>query len=164
LNPIGKEKTHANQSANNSFCARGASATLWAADDPAIGSWKLNVAKSKYSTGQAPKSQTLKIEAAGDGLKLTADVVNADGTTQHLTYTAKPDGKEYPVAGDPDRDTTTMKQVDAYTTEVMGKKAGKPTVNFRRVASKDGKTLMVTGTGTDAKGQKVNTVAVYDKQ
>ena len=137
---------------------------LWAQQDPLVGTWKLNLAKSKYSPGPVPKSQTLRWEAQGDALKITSDATNADGTTEHLTYTAKPDGKEYPVTGDPDRDSTTMKRIDAYATEVVGKKAGKPTVNFRRVVSKDGKTLTITGTGTNAKGQKINNVAVFDRQ
>ena len=137
---------------------------LMAQQDPLIGIWKLNLAKSKFSPGPAPKSRTLKFEAAANGLEITADIANADGTIQHIQYTAKPDGKDYPVTGDPDRDSTTMKRIDANTTEVMGKKAGKPSVNFRRVVSKDGNTLTDTSTGTNAKGQKVNNVAVYDKQ
>ena len=136
----------------------------WAADDPLVGTWKLNAAKSKYSPGPAPKSQTLMFGAQGDGLNIMAHTTNADGSTQNLEYTAKPDGKEYPIKGDPDRDSTTMKRIDAYTTEVAGKKAGKPTITFRRVVAKDGKTLTITSSGTNGKGQKVNNVAVYDKQ
>jgi hypothetical protein len=46
----------------------------------------LNLAKSKYSPGPAPKSQTLKIEAWGDdGVKYTADGVGADGKTRPVT-------------------------------------------------------------------------------
>ena len=132
--------------------------------DPLVGTWKLDPSSSKFSPGPAPKSQTLKYETQGDELKIIADTVNADGTTQHLVYTAKFDGKEYPITGDPDRDSTTMKRIDAYTTEVAGKKAGKPTVTFRRVVSKDGKTLTIRETGTDGKGQKVNNVASYVKE
>ncbi len=132
--------------------------------DVLVGTWKMNAAKSKYRPGPAPKSTTLKYEAQGDGLKITADIANADGTTQHELYTAKFDGKTYPVNGDPDRDMATMKRIDANTTEVMGTKGGKPTVNFRRVVSKDGKTLTLTETGTDGTGKKVNNVVVYEKQ
>ena len=45
--------------------------------DPLAGTWKLNGAKSKYSPGPAPKSLTLKIDAAGDGEKVVADGVRA---------------------------------------------------------------------------------------
>ena len=137
---------------------------LWAQQDPLVGTWKLNLAKSKFSPGPAPRSDMIKYEAQGDALKVTADAVNADGTTTHLQYTARPDGKEYPVTGDPDRDSTTMKRIDANTTEVIGKKAGKPSVTFRRAVSKDGKMLTITGTGTNSKGQKINDVSVYDRQ
>jgi hypothetical protein len=57
-----------------------------------------------------------------------------------------------------------MKRIDAYTTEVVGKKAGKPSVTYRRVVSKDGKTLTLRETGTTGKGQKVNNVLAYEKQ
>lgn len=141
------------------------SALMLAQDaDPLVGTWKMNAAKSKFSPGPATKSQVVKYEAQGDGLKITADITNADGTTAHEEYMAKFDGKTYPVKGDPDRDMATMKRIDANTTEVMGKKDGKPSVNFRRVVSKDGKTLTIAETGTDGTGKKVNNVVVYEKQ
>jgi hypothetical protein len=35
--------------------------------DPRIGTWKLNLAKSKYSPGPAPQSLTVKVEPSGQG-------------------------------------------------------------------------------------------------
>jgi len=132
--------------------------------EPLMGSWKTNPAKSKYSPGPAPKSTIVKYEAQGAGLKITADITNADGTTQYEEYVATFDGKASVVNGDPDRDSAISKRIDANTTVVMGTKGEKPTVNFRRVVSKDGKTLTLTQTGVDGKGQKLNNVAVFDKQ
>ena len=140
------------------------SPVLWAQQDPLIGTWKLNVAKSKYSPGPALRSNTLKYEAQGDALKVIADFVTGDGVSHHEEDTPKPDGKDYPITGGVDRDSVTMKRIDAYTTEFTGKKGGKPTLTMRRVVSKDGNTLTITDTGTNAKGQKVNNVRVYDKQ
>jgi hypothetical protein len=60
-----------------------AGAMLAQAADPQVGTWKLNVAKSTYSPGPAPKSGTSKIEAAGAGTKVVVDQVLADGTTRH---------------------------------------------------------------------------------
>ncbi len=37
------------------------------ASDPRIGTWKLNVTKSKYSPGPAPQSLTVKVEPSGQG-------------------------------------------------------------------------------------------------
>jgi len=76
-----------------------------AQSDPQVGVWKLNVAKSKYSPGPAPKSATTTIEAAGTGAKFVADQVLADGTTRHWESTSAYDGKDSPVTGNnPDAD------------------------------------------------------------
>src|ERR1700752_5336098 len=86
--------------------------------DMSIGTWKLNLAKSKYDPASlAPKSQTTKNEAAPDGVKQTADIVDSTGKMIHTEYTAKYDGKDYPVKGDPNRDTVSVKKVDDYTFE-----------------------------------------------
>ena len=58
------------------------------ASDARIGTWKLNVAKSKYSPGPAPQSLTVKVEPSGQGEKVTAEFVNADGTRTTTQYTA----------------------------------------------------------------------------
>ena len=58
------------------------------ASDPRIGTWKLNVAKSKYSPGPPPQSQTLKVEPSGQGEKVTSEVVAADGTRTTTQYTS----------------------------------------------------------------------------
>ena len=44
---------------------------------PLIGTWKLNLAKSKFSPGPPPKSQTLTFEGAGQDLKNTAETIDA---------------------------------------------------------------------------------------
>ena len=71
------------------------------ATDTQVGTWKLNVAKSKYSPGPAPKSATTKIEAAGAGTKVIVDQTLADGATRHYEFTANYDGKDSPVVGKP---------------------------------------------------------------
>ena len=139
-------------------------ALVWAAADPALGTWKLNIAKSKYSPGPAPKSATITYEAAGDGVTRTGETVGADGQTTSFSYTAQYDGKDYPVTGNPNADTITLKRINAYTSEATLKKGGKVVLTARRVVSKDGKTLTLTLKGTNAQGQQINTVSVYDKQ
>jgi hypothetical protein len=138
--------------------------SLRAADDPLIGTWKLNLAKSKYTGMDAPRSQVYKYEANGpDGVKFTNDTVNADGTKVHAEYAVKFDGKEVPVKGDPDRDMTSNKRVDANTTGGANMLKGKEVSTFSRVVSKDGKTLTVSGKGT-RNGKPYNQVSVYDRQ
>ncbi len=134
------------------------------ASDPRVGTWKLDVAKSKYSPGPAPQSLMLKIEASGQGEKVTADFVNADGTRGTTQYTANFDGKDYPLTGSQNADTVSLKRIDARTTERTDKKGGKVVLTFPRVVSQDGKTMTVTIKGTNAQGQAVNNVEVFEKQ
>ena len=44
----------------------------FAADNPFMGTWKLNESKSKFGPG-APKNSTVVYEAAGDNTKVTVD-------------------------------------------------------------------------------------------
>ena len=135
------------------------------AADANVGTWKLNVAKSKYSPGPAPKSQTLKIEAWGeDGVKYTADGMGPDGKPSHWEFQAKYDGKDYPFKGNPDADMLAYKRIDANTMEATTKLKGKVIGTTRIVVSKDGKTRTLTQTGKNAAGQTVNNLVVYEKQ
>jgi hypothetical protein len=131
--------------------------------DPTVGTWKLNVAKSKYNAGQPPKSSTVVIAAAGQGIKLTSDTVLADGTARKISYTATYDGKDAVVTGTPDYDGISLKKT-ATGFEGSRKKAGKVVQTYSRVVSADGKSMSVTSTGTNATGGKVDNVQVYDKQ
>jgi len=137
-------------------------ATLLAADSM-VGTWKLNAAKSKSTY----KSGTSVAEAAGDGIKLTVDIVAGDGTAYHWAWTAKYDGKDYPVTGKTpygDKGTVALTRVDANTVKLVAKVDGKVAVNQTITTSADGKTRTVTSKGTDAKGQPIDTVTVYEKQ
>lgn len=129
-----------------------------------VGTWKLNVAKSKYSPGPTPKTQTAVIDSVDGGMKVVSDRVEADGKTVHFEWTAKFDGKDYAVKGDPARDTVSVKKIDEYNLEITSKKAGKVTTMIKAVYAKDGKTRVETVTGTNAQGQAVNNVTAWDKQ
>lgn len=130
-----------------------------------LGTWKLNLAKSKYNQGPAPKSTTLKIEAAGAGIKTIVDTVSDDGTVRHYESTASYDGKDNPIVGNsPNGDTIARTRIDATTTKTVNKKGGKITTTSTNIVSSDGKTRTLTTTGTNALGQTVNSVAVFDRQ
>jgi hypothetical protein len=134
-------------------------AVSFAADNPHLGTWKLNEAKSKFIPGAA-KNNTVVYEAVGDQIKATVDGVDANGKPTHSEWTGKFDGKDYPLTGDPDADTRSYKKIDARTMELTNKKDGKVVVNAKIVVSADGKTRTVTLT---AAGKKAHSTAVYDK-
>lgn len=131
-------------------------------NDPQIGTWKLNEAKSKLA-GKA-RNHTVVYEVAGDQIKVTVDGVDENGGAVHNEWTGKFDGKDYSVTGDTSSDTRAYRMIDKHTLELTNKKGGKTTLTGRIVVSHDGKSRTVTTTATDAQGKKVTNVAVYDKQ
>src|ERR1700722_16204819 len=135
----------------------------FAANDPNMGTWKLNEGKSKLVAGTT-KNNTVVYEAAGDSVKVTIDGVDGSGKPTHNEWTGKFDGKDYPLTGDPTADTRTYKKINDNTAELTNKKDGKVVLSGRIVVSADGKTRTVTASGTDANGKKIKSTTVYDKQ
>lgn len=143
---------------------------LGAQDNPAIGTWKLNVAKSKFS-GQAPKSATLVIEAQGESVKTSLEEIEANDSHVGYEYTASfDDGKDYPLLGSsrPERlggaETVALRRAGSHVYGGQFKKSGQIVMTNRTVVSKDGKTLTLTANGADAKGQPITLTTVWDKQ
>ena len=134
------------------------------ASDPTAGTWKLNLAKSKYNPGPPPKSLILKIETSTRGRKVSTDGVGADGKPTRTEYTANFDGKDYPIKGAPDVDMVALKRIDESTIERTGKKGGRVVQTITLVVSKDGKTLTGTFKGTNAQGQAYNNVVLWERQ
>ena len=141
------------------------STPLAQAVNPAVGSWKLNIAKSKYTAGTPTTNGNTRIDAAGTGVKVTIDNIAEDGTTRRWTYTTTYDGSDVPITGNCQYgDAVSVTRLDANTTRQTYKAAGKVTTIQTSTVSADGKTRTVTSKGIDARGQAVDSVAVYDKQ
>jgi hypothetical protein len=134
-----------------------------AADEPNMGTWKLNEAKSKFSPG-ATRNHTVTYEAAGDMIKVTVDGTDGSGNATHNEWTGKFDGKYYAVTGDATSDMRKYRRINSRTLALTAKKGTKITLTGRITVSRDGKTRTVTTTGTNAKGKRVTNTAVYDKQ
>jgi hypothetical protein len=137
--------------------------TVCFAQNPSLGTWKLNEAKSKLTPG-FPKNTTVVYEASGDSIKATIEGVDTQGKPTHTVWVGKFDGKDYPVTGDPTSDTRALKQIDAHTLEMTSKKAGKVTLTGKIVIAADGKSRTLTASGTDSMGMKVEGMTFYDKQ
>lgn len=135
------------------------------AGDNSLGTWKLNVEKSKYTPPPLPvKSLTATREASDGGVKVTTTGEQQDGTPIKSTYTAKYDGKDNSVTGAP-WDTIAITQVDDNTFTVTTKQAnGKFQATGRMVISKDGKTMTSTSKGTNIQGEAFTAEFVWEKQ
>jgi hypothetical protein len=138
-------------------------------DNAFVGTWKLNLAKSKFDPGPPVRSRTVTVEPAGDGVKWSIEQVDANGNLGTMVETPKFDGKDYPRTGTGSLggggDTIALKRIDAYTLEETLKKGGEVVATFTQVVSKDGKERTATQmTGTNSAGQPVHNVLVFDKQ
>ena len=135
--------------------------------DNSIGTWKLNVEKSKYTPGPFPvKSLTTVQESISGGVKLANTGARTDGTPINASVTLKYDGTAVAVTGTgASYDTIAVKQVDANTfTSETKKNTGPYHGTGRTVISKDGKTMTTTTKGTDGDGKPFTSTLVYDKQ
>jgi hypothetical protein len=132
--------------------------------DPFVGTWTLNVEKSKFNPGPAPKSQTRVYAESADGISMKVTGVAADGKAMSGESNYKYDGKDYPITGSPNYDTLSVKRVNVSTVKSTQKKAGKVVGSTTRTVSAHGKVLTLTSKGTDSKGVPYDDVTVFDKQ
>jgi hypothetical protein len=128
-----------------------------------LGTWKINLAKSKFSPDPPPKNMSVTYSAVGDSLKIDVSVTPAAGPEQKWSMTAGYDGKEYPITGNPNADTVSVKNIDANRSESTFRKGGKVTSVNVRVLSADGKTLTVTSKGTTVDGKPREDVQVFER-
>jgi hypothetical protein len=132
------------------------------AADPVLGTWKLNVAKSKFSTDALTAGTRVYSEA--DGLyTLDQKLTGADGKEMSNRVQYR-DGKEEKQATAGPVTTTFAKKIDANTWDFDLKKDGKVVGHVHRVVSADGKTLTVHNTGVQLNGARGDETLVFDKQ
>lgn len=152
--------------------------------DPIIGTWVLNVAKSTFSPGPAPRNESRTYIMETEKTKLTARGVGEPGTYQSVRQQIKAtsqgvdgygqpltrewtmvyDGRDRPVTGDSDVEMLSLTRIDAFSSAFVQKRAGRVVGTGTQAISRDGKVMTVTTNGINAKGQKMNDVAVFDKQ
>ena len=126
-----------------------------------IGSWRLNVARSKYSPGPPLRSETRVYTKGADGVKGVVSRVYGDGRAERFEYLAN-FGKDMMVTGIEEYDSVTLRKVDDLTSDAVLSHAGIVYGVARRVISADGKTMTIT---FDRKSSEtpVHNVAFYDK-
>jgi hypothetical protein len=130
-----------------------------------VGTWKVNVAKSKYSPGPpSPPTQTLIWRSVQGGLEFTVNSVGTDGKPTKAVTLEKSDGSYAPVQGGTTPTMRHLRRIDDHTYEDGDTVNGKATISRRIVIARDARSITVTMTGTSATGQAVNNVVVYEKQ
>jgi hypothetical protein len=133
-------------------------------DDPVLGTWKLNVEKSKFMPGPAWQSQIRVYQITPAGVSVTWTGLGARGEKMQVSYTYKYDGRDYPMAGSGSYDTLNAVRIDALTVKSEEKRNGKTVGIAVRTVSPDGKVLTITDEGTNRKGQAFSQILVFDRQ
>jgi len=133
------------------------------AADPIVGTWKLNVAKSKFIAGQELKAASRVYTEANGVYTLEQKSTGADGkeTSFRVQYS---DGKDMKQSTGGAIDTTHATKIDANTWDFALKKDGKGVGQVHRVVSADGKTLTVHNTGMTISSATGDQTLVFDKQ
>lgn len=130
--------------------------------NPMVGTWKFNAAKSTSAVA-LPTKRDLVITQKGADITVSVDEVTADGTANKWTFTTKGDGKPVPVTGWAAIDTATS-TLSGRTGKTVYTKAGKPAMESNTEVSADGKVLMVKGTRVGADGKTMAYSSQYDRQ
>jgi hypothetical protein len=129
--------------------------------DPFNGTWLLDPDRSKFSPGPAPQDRTMTIEIKGEEITHVTATYNIFlSAHDYIKYTAKFDGKDYPIIGT-GIDTVSLKRVDKNTIERTGKAKGEEAEKCTMKISPDGKmlTMQIDGTynGTDYSSTQIYT-------
>jgi hypothetical protein len=132
-------------------------------DDPVVGTWKLNVEKSRFNPGPGWQSQIRVYENTAAGISVKWTGVNANGAKMQVSYTYKYDGQDYPMAGSESYDALNAVRMDALTVKSEEKRDGKTVGIAVRSVSPDGKVLTITDEGMNKKGLKFSQVLVFDR-
>ena len=144
------------------------SASAQSNDDPALGTWKLNVAKSTFTPGPPIKGDTRSYEVNDEGwLIVTTETIQPDGRKTGVRFAAKFDSKAYPQIGRfaPTVTLITYEPVDKRTLKYTQRdSSGKVNSTNTRTVSADGKTMTIEQKSTDDKGRPVVNVELFERQ
>ena len=138
-------------------------AVSFAAENPNMGTWQLNEAKSKIPAGVG-KNTTVVYSAAGSDIKVNTDGVDGKGNAVHSEWTGQFDGKPYPVTGTSVVDSRSVTDKGERTLEIANMKDGSTVSTGKVELAKDGKSRTLDTDGTLPDGKKYHAKYVYDKQ
>ena len=142
----------------------GLAATVSAAKDPFVGTWRMNAAKSKYAVGMLPREQVATITVHGHNMNVKVDAITAEGKKTVVHYTIPYDGgmgKMFETT--PAYDGILGRHIGPNEREISRLKDGKVVFTARSVISPDGKSMSTLSKGVSPTGKPVDAHVVYDK-
>ena len=129
---------------------------------PLLGTWRMNLAKSRYMPGPPPVSETRTFSRDRTGVVGTVQRRLLDGRSETIQYRADY-AREYPVSGTEAYDAVIFRRIDRYTAEAVLSHAGRVYGTALRVVARDGRTMTITFRGEQSNGVDVHNIVLYDK-
>lgn len=133
--------------------------------DPFVGTWKLNVEKSKLRPNSDVASETMTITETGPNTyRNTIDIVSKTGERRRQIINRTSDGKEHPATGEGFKQegaTEVNVRANSSTRKITQKRNGVVTSEITATLSADGKVM--TNHRTGSSGEELD-VLVFDKQ
>jgi len=126
-----------------------------------LGLWQLDLMKSTYFPGPAPRSETRAYRADATGVLGVIKRTHANGRVETIEWRADYD-REQAVTGTPAYDAIVLKRIDDLTAESTLSHAGIVYGTARRVISADGNTLTITFQRKTA-DETIRNIAVYHR-
>jgi polyphosphate kinase 2 (PPK2 family) len=136
------------------------------AADLFTGTWKLNVAKSKFTAGMEVKALSVVIVEKGANLAISATGTDGAGKASSVKYTVPTQGGavSYTEGAPASGATAVTKRVDASTIDGTSSLNGKEIGTTHATVSADGRTLTRVVKGMDANGKAFTNTEVYERQ
>jgi hypothetical protein len=139
------------------------------ANDPIVGVWRLNVAKSKFGGPFRPREELTVVYQEQDGQLVGAVTgISEDGSPVLANYTVPSSGgtvrfsQGAPAGGA--SITLSPRRKDSHTADWPVAISGKVIATMQDVVSSDGKTLTMTASGNDVEGKPYNVFQVFERQ
>lgn len=143
----------------------GLATSLWAAD-LFVGTWKLDVEKTRVITGLPPKEGNFTLTAQGDHYVVEESHTFGDGTHTVVRSTEPIDGGPviHSEGGPLAEVSEIVKRINSRTREYTQTRAGKVILTAQLVVGKDGKTITMHLRGTNAQDKPFDRVEVWERQ
>jgi len=132
--------------------------------DPQLGVWTLDVDRSSFSPGPAPRSQTAIYTQIGRGVRVVGQGMSGAGKAINTEFSYSFDGREHPARGFADWNSVKARQVNARTIEYTRYLKGEEVQVATRTISADGKTATVRVKGVDAADNKVDNTLIFTRK
>ena len=130
-------------------------------DDPVIGVWQLDLAKSHYVPGPAPMREVRTYEYEHEGIKATIVTTDNNGRNAEVEYVASYNDVVALVTGSDRIDAIKLRKINDTTAEATLSYQGRSVGTARRVIARDGRSMTITFRRDEP--TPINNLAVYTK-